>query len=174
MENAPAGATATLGWTRAVKTFYDETDRNWLTRGGEWVSAEEMVERRFTLDPSPAPATARDALDLAWELAHPAPVGRIIPACTPYLYRVADDQVVVVVSAGDFFVSEEAVECRTIDPNWLDAPAVLATCPNYNGGGPAIYSPRVASDRWSCSECGEHARWQDLRDVTPLYPKETK
>lgn len=172
-EAAPAGATATRVWKRAVKTFYSETDRNWLSRDGEWLSAQELVEGDWALDPSPVPTSAREALDLAWELAPPVKEGDVIPKGTRLITRY-EDGFVARRAVVDITVGLLAPQVRTLDPlpepepDWLDAPAVLAStafCDDRNVWEPA------EDGMWACVR-GDHMDWQGLRDVTPLYPKE--
>ena len=112
-ENAPVGATATsLSGNRAVKM--GDGEQRWITRGGGHWSDKEMARWGYTLD-QPAPATAREALDLAWELAHPVREGQKIPAGTLYMQRTKVPRGVVEALL-PFTVWGEAAPIRTLDP----------------------------------------------------------
>lgn len=181
-EAAPPGSTAKRAWKRAVKTFYSETDRNWLTRGGEWISARELVERDWTLDPPPAgPATAREALDLAWNLAHPIKIGQTIPDGTEYLRRWTNDATPATYPAhGQIEVDSEkhVARVRTLDPlpepapDWLDAPAVLANEPGTGKRGVFIPTDKDTGKHWAVVFSALSYHWSELENVIPLYPKE--
>lgn len=55
-------------------------------------------------------------------------------------------------------------------PDWLDAPAVLATDDRDRRGS---FFPVTGSDKyWQSAQSGLRFHWNELRDVTPLYPKE--
>ena len=179
-EAAPAGATATRVWKRAVKTFfYGSVERNWLTRNGECLSARELVERDWTLDPPPAgPATAREALDLAWELAYPVKEGQTIPEGADYLASINGERIATTRASFDIIataIDEKAV--RTLDPlpepepDWLTAPAVLATHEaTHDDANPIVWTKhQYDSDHWISGPISAH--WTSLRNVTPLYPK---
>ena len=171
-KNAPVGATATHPLaSRAMKT--DNREGSWVTPRGNYFSDEGMVNWGYTLDPlDPYPASAREALDLAWELAHPLKEGQVIPVGTEYFYKNAHK-----VWAEEFpfkITSSTARNHRTLDPlpepepDWLDAPAVLAVarwCPNQT-----IWVPK-SDGYWQCACCPDESHWDELIDVTPLYPK---
>lgn len=126
-----------------------------------------------------APTTAREALDLAWSLAHVVREGQTIPKGAKYLERYVSG-VREYVAHHDVNVLPAWVEkIRTLDPlpdpepDWLDAPAVKARVKGY----PVLFTlvpvdgPR--HHRWHSPVKGEGETfdWQDLTDVTPLYPK---
>ena len=61
------------------------------------------------------------------------------------------------------------------EPDWLDAPAVLARFDGWGPGEREVFIPSTTNpDHWTNTEWMFH--WEELRDVTPLYPteKETK
>ena len=129
------------------------------------------------------PTTAREALALAWELAHPVKEGQIIPVGTWLVERRGDE---FAVGKNDYFEATandwDVKNRRTLDPlpdpepDWLDAPAVIARC-GYcsleDHGLQITLHGRVSNGRkWECTECQTATDWSNLRDVTPLYPKE--
>ena len=175
-ENAPFGATATHdNGSRAMKT--DKVGRSWILQNKIYLDDEEMAHWNYTLDPSvSAPTTAREALDLAWELAHEVKEGQHIPDGVRLLDRFdGNDFSVYTTLVGFTSNAREALTIRTLDPlpdpepDWLDAPAVLASdkrddtgdChPWINVGGGEWFATRRLTTHWST-----------LRHVTPLYPK---
>ena len=178
-ENAPVGATATdADGGRAMKIGNDEW--SWVTPNRGYLVDEGMVYWGYVLDPSPATA-AREALDLAWVLAHEVKPGQVIPKGTRYL-EVTGTGVKVYSAMFDFEVSPKAPALRTVDPfpdpepDWLDAPAVLAHCGHCSHGdyGPQItlHGPAFNRQKWECAECQTTTDWGALSQVTPLYPKE--
>ena len=122
------------------------------------------------------PTTAREALALAWELAHPVKEGQLIPVGTRLVTRRDNE---ITIGRNDYFdiaVNRWDVENRrTLDPlpdpepGWLDAPAVLAVC-NDSMDRAVFVRENEAGTRWVRDT--RFYRWDDLRDVTPLYPKE--
>ena len=134
-ENAPIGATASDPDGRtAVKTPHKEWPWSLFDEDGERIahaSNHHMATQGWTLDPTPAvPATAREALDLAWELAHPVKEGQVIPKgarAIDHSGGTVDEYI-----AGGDWVPRDPANFRTLDPlpeptpDWLDAPAVLA------------------------------------------------
>ena len=174
-KNAPIGATASHdNGSRVMKI--DDGKQRWITRGGIYLSDEQMACFYYTLDPiEPAPTTAREALDLAWELAHEVKPGQVIPKGTRYL----DDQ-----GSG---LKENRARCdinispglapaiRTLEPlpdpepSWIDAPAVIATCDYY--GMKTLHVPLERERGWKCTKCRLTPTSHELRNVTPLYPK---
>ena len=172
-ENAPVGATATRKMTGGRAMKIDDIERRWVHLSGIYLNDEEMGD--FTLD-RPAPTTAREALDLAWELAHPVKEGQVIPEDTRFI-QDANDGIVEYTAEFDIKVTPNFEPIiRTFEPlpepepDWLDAPAVLATC---GCRGIELWHPHESKDGlWVSSARGEHALWSSLRDVTPLYPKE--
>ena len=172
-ENAPFGATATHdNGSRAMKT--DKVGRSWILQNKIYLDDEEMAHWNYTLDP-PAPTTAREALDLAWELAHEVEEGQTIPAGTDYLVSRNGERPVIMRTTIDRLTSKAfGTNRRTLDPlpdpepDWLDAPAVLATC---GCRGIELWRLHDEIDGIWVSARGEYALWSSLRDVTPLYPK---
>ena len=170
-ENAPIGATAThAGGGRAVKIV----DDRWMLSNGRYMNDEEMGS--YTLEPlEPSPASAREALDLAWNLAHEVKEGQIIPEGTRYL-EVTSVGLKVYTAMRDFNIrSSHVTVIRTLEPlpepepDWLDAPAVLARTDNDQFL--RVWSAHKG-DLWASTSHTYTRLWQNLRDVTPLYPKE--
>ena len=180
-ENAPVGATATRKVTgiRAMKR--DPVTPRWVTPKGNYLSDEEMVRWGCILD-APAPTTVREALDLAWELAHEVKEGQTIPKGTRYL-EVHNSRLREGTAVFDIKISSELVPgVRTVEPlldpvpDWLYAPAVLAHCGHCSHGdyGPQItlHGPAFNRQKWECAECQTTTDWGALSQLTPLYPKE--
>ena len=203
-EDAQFGRTAINSTgVRAFKGFNNYLP--WVIESSPFrFSNEEMVEKGFTLDPlatdlqlqsltlwtdygrvhiapghdpEPAPTTAQEALDLAWELAHEVKEGQVIPVGTRYVRRSRSGGLATfTASEGWTPTPRYAVYLRTLDPlpdpepDWLDAPAVLATDDRDRRG---IFFPVADRDKyWQSAQTGLHYHWSDLTDVTPLYPKE--
>ena len=173
---APVGATATHRTTgvRAVKLG---SKRFWVTAWENYLNDIEMAIEGYILD-QPAPVSAREALDLAWELAYPVKKGQVIPEGTRYL-ESHGDELKIYTARVDFKSRspELAAMIRTLEPlpepapYWLDAPAVLAAT--------SVWPERKVwskVDRCYKSTDGEIVYWYNLVDVTALYPneKETK
>lgn len=167
-KNAPAGATAThSNGIRAMK----RSERRWVLPIGLDVDDEEMEDWGFTLD-RPAVASAREALDLAWELAHEVKPWQAIPKGTRYIERHSDGMREYA-ALRDFKIIPELVSIfRTLEklpdpePDWLDVPVVLAKpcwCPQ------GIWLPEPGGV-WKCARCQADRHWSELRDVIPLYP----
>lgn len=172
--NAPVGATARR--KGSARVWKERTGGfPWATTFHyEWLSNEELVEEGYMLG-LPAPTTAREALDLAWELAHEVKEGQVIPEGTRLLDRPSHSHFSAYMTRVDLTINEwESQTIRTLEPlpdpepDWLDAPAVLATC---ECRGIELWQPHNEKDGMWVSVSGEHARWTSLRDVTPLYPK---
>ena len=176
-ENAPAGATAyreDIGLAMKVGDLF----KSWVTPDGTYLSDVQMEIWGYRL------TSAREALDLAWKLAHPVREGQAIPKDTRYLKRT-DSGLAVFVAQFDFKVQPGIVSVvRTLEPlpdpepDWQEAPAVIAstsTCPDRKIWVPQIYNPEYGGV-WKCSCCRDEVHWYELVDVTPLYPnvKETK
>ena len=170
-EKAPAGATAyreDVGLAMKVGELF----KSWVIPDGSFLTSVQMEIWGFTL------MSAREALDLAWELAYPVREGQKIPAGTLYLQRTKVPRGVVEALL-PFTVWGEAAPIRTLEPlpdpepdpepDWLDAPAVLAVCNDIMARAVFV---RRGNDQWR-SEFYDVGT-ADLRDVTPLYPKETK
>ena len=184
-EAAPPGSTATgPKGKRAIKTF-DTDDLPWHSDDGGWLGSDDMAREGWALDPAPTgPATAREALDLAWELAHPVKMGETIPDGAHYLRRWTDDTPPTTHSAHghiDVMTAKHTATVRLLDPlpepapDWLDAPAVLARVDGWSScADPQVFARHDYHDapsEWRYNG-SESYHWSDLRDVTPLYPKE--
>lgn len=179
-ENAPVGATATHKVTGSRAMKINDGDQHWITPRGSYLSDEDMALRGFTLDPS-APTTAREALDLAWELAHEVKPGQVIPAGTRFLQESPSGLVEYTAELDITITLELAPDFRTFDPlpepepDWLDAPAILASHPLCADTEPiGLWIPARDEGMWEWPfQHGEFmAHWSELEDVTPLYPKE--
>ena len=124
------------------------------------------------------PRTAREALALAWELAHEVKPGQVIPKGTRYL-EITRSGLRERTASGDRKITPELATFRTLDPlpepepDWLDAPAVLAE--SYECSNRSVWTPEAGTDRqtWECSCCNTSNAWNSLRNVTPLWHKET-
>lgn len=181
-ENAPVGATATHpNGSRAMKM--DDSELGWIIRTGHYWSDEEMEYWGYTLDaPAPAPATAREALDLAWELAHEVKEGQTIPKGTQVLMLHSSGLKEVTTQTDVVIRPYTAPITRTFDPlpdpepDWLDAPAVMARLEGWvSCADPQVFTRHdyeAAPSEWLYNGSEKPFRWQDLTDVTPLYPKE--
>lgn len=128
----------------------------------------------YTLD-APTPTTAREALDLAWELAHELKPGQFIPEGTRYL-ELSSSGLKEYTTQRDIKVRPGYVPgFRTVEPfpvpepSWLDAPAVIATCGYCESE--TLHSPLDYGGRWECAECQTAATSRALTGVTPLYPR---
>ena len=173
-ENAPVGATAThsLG-SRAMKI--DDGEQRWITPSGNQYNDGGMVFWEYTLD-LPAPTTVREALDLAWELAHEVKPGQVIPADTRFL-EVTGVGLGERIAHFDFEIDPSHVpNIRTLEPlpdpepDWLDAPAVIAVC--WYCETETLHALPECGNRWKCAECHTSTPWRSLTEVTPLYPEE--
>lgn len=126
------------------------------------------------------PTTAREALDLAWKLAHPIKEGQVTPKGTRAIDRT-NGVIVEYIAEGDW-TPRDLENIRTLDPlpepepepDWLDAPFVLAAHKDSHVNPNRVVWARspIDSDRWVTGLVS--AYWTELRDVTPLYPKETE
>lgn len=176
-KNAPVGATATRkDGLRATKTA--RLTWPWNTGGGTSADSVYMARAGYSLDQAP-PATAREALDLAWELAHPVKEGQAIPAGTRCIqWHKGTNNWHIYDEVGDFETDAYALETiRTLDPlpepepDWLDAPAVLARLPHgWSPPGETVFIRTNGGTHWKRNGLLMH--WTQLRDVTPLYPRE--
>ena len=174
-ENAPVGATATrTNGHRAMKM--NDGVRGWITRTGLYLDNEKIAKLGYTLDPS-APTTAREALDIAWELAHPVKEGQVIPEGTRYLTS-SGSGLKESTSCVDQKMSPHLASInRTLDPlpdpkpDWLDAPAVLANEPGTGKRGVFVPTDKDTGKHWAVVFSALSYPWQELTDVTPLYPK---
>lgn len=183
-ESAPVGAIATnKGGDQAIKTLsMSEGNSIWMADYLAFYKPVGLEKDGFVLETLPSrPTTAREALELAWELAHPVKEGQVIPAGTRVVAR-GDG---FTVGRNDYFDVTandwDAENRRTLDPlpepepDWLDAPAVLARVDGWSScADPQVFARHDwydAPSEWRCNGA-ESYPWQDLRDVTPLYPKE--
>ena len=184
-ENAPVGATARRpGSPVAVKVSFRPTTKGNWDDGLVKMSPETLVDYDYILDPepTPAPTTAREALDLAWNLAYPIKEGRFIPEGVRYVRRSQDGGLVTLTAAGDWTPDPRHRDgVRTLDrlpepvPDWLDAPAVLASCRYSDVTREGVFTPSsVHTDRWVLAGTVGAMHWSELRDVTPLYPEGEK
>lgn len=98
---------------RVVEYPVDLTDYS-VTRD----EAKEINEYDPRFKPCIVVTTAREALDAAWELAHPAPKGTIIPAETPLVTRGPEG--ITFIDEGYNFTTRVNglgdTECRTLTP----------------------------------------------------------
>ena len=180
-ENASVGATATHDDGRRAMRMADG-ERHWITPTWVCHNDEEMARRGYLLDPFvPWIPTAREALDLVWDRAHEVKEGYAIPKGTRYLKKDALGLKEYIAQV-DFEIWPGLVQfVRTLEPlpdllqepetDWLDAPAVLAH--TDNNGTRGVWTVR-SDDLWASTSHTYARHWRDLRDVTPLYPKETK
>ena len=174
--NAPVGATAThADGGRAMKI--DAVAPSWITPWRSYLSDGQMGLCDYTLDSfEPRPASVREALDLAWELAHEVKEGQVIPKGTRYISRFRGGGLATFTASIDWASSpRDAENIRTLDPlpdpetepDWLDALVVLATC---ECRGMELWQPHNKKDgTWECAHCGLELHWSELVDVTPLY-----
>lgn len=179
-ENAPVGATATHKVTGSRAMKINDGGQYWITPRRDYLSDEDMGLRGFTLDPS-APVTASEALDLAWELAHEVKPGQVIPADTRFLQNSSSGLGEHTAELDITITPAFAIDIRTFvplpdpEPDWLDAPAVLASHPLCADTEPiGLWIPASGEGMWEWPfQQGEFkAHWSELEDVTPLYPKE--
>ena len=189
-ENAPIGATATSPDGR--KIYRRETK---TLVGADWVRGEGEARLRADADglasfgyilgpaPSPAPTTAREALDLVWELAHPVKEGQKVEPGTQCIAKVRDGEFTTYRATFPFNGDTRPgrAEARTLDPlpdpepDWIDAPAILAShpvCADTEQIGIWIPSDEEGNWEWPVQQGEFMAHWSELEDVTPLYPKE--
>lgn len=99
--------------SRIVEHVDDLTHRS-VTRE----AAIEANKLGYQFTPCIVVTTAREALDAAWELAHPAPKGTIIPAETPLVTRGPEG--ITFIDEGYNFTTRVNglgdTECRTLTP----------------------------------------------------------
>ena len=174
-ENAPVGATATHpDGSRAMKM--DGIERRWVASDRVPLDDEEVEHLGFTRDPLwPAPESAREALDLAWNLAHEVKARQIIPKGTRYLTGY-NSEVKEYAAQFDIEITPELTHVyRTLEPllepDWLDAPAVLANVPGTGKRG--VFIP-TDKEHWAVVFSVLSYHWSELEDVTPLWPKENE
>lgn len=128
--------------------------------------------------------TARGALALAWELAHPVNSGDVIPKGMTCLKDNGD--CITTVDHPTDWTPMFPENIRTLDPlpdplpDWLDAPAVQARPEDDTWiavwqlcTAPWCSETEHSESRWVSHRGGAGCRsWRELRDVTPLYPKQ--
>ena len=176
-KNTPVGETATRDLRNWVMKA-DNGEPRWIIRTGLYMDNEEIERQGYALKP-PAPESAREALALAWELAHPVKEGQTIPKGTRYL-EAHNSGLGEYTAHLDFKISPElAPTTRTLDPlpdpkpDWIDAPAVLAVHESHTK--PSIWGKHwdqeTLSEFYQSALTAETAHWSELHDVTPLYPK---
>lgn len=117
---------------------------------------------------------SKGALDLAWELGHPVREGQVIPKGTKFMkktegnvqaYTMRRDYTV---TADDTYILRTHEPLSEPEPDWLDAPAVLASMDDCSWQ--KVWLPR-SGGKWTCTCCGAILHWSLMADVTPLYPK---
>lgn len=178
-ENAKVGRTAKgAKGVRAIKTFNVNAPWSVFTEIGAFLcfnTNNDMEFGEFVLD-EPGGLTAREHFGLGWEKAYPVLEGQNIPIGTEYVEKIDEGQTIIAThDEGKWIVTEYGAErVRTLDPiknpDWTSAPAVVAW---VVWDGLCTEKAWVkAGDNWMSSD-GEVVDWKDLRDVTPLYPKET-
>ena len=164
-EKAPAVATSYCDDLGLAMKVGDLRSR-WVTPDGSYLRDVEMEIWGYRL------MSARVALNLAWKLAHPVWEGQTIPKGTRYLKTNASG-LAEFVAQYDFKIQPGVVSVvRTLErlpdpePDWLDAPAVLAVCNDTMARAVFV---RRGNDQWKSVlyDVGT----ADLRDVTPLYPE---
>ena len=179
-ESAPVGATATApNGNIALKTGRRTFEWSIFDSRGNARDNHPSDEMGFYILNPAAPTNSREALDLAWKLAHPVKEGQVIPKDTRYLGRYSEPT--------QEFIATDDIEIapwlvgtvRTLDrlpepvPEWTKAPAVLATCRYSDETREGVFTPSsVHPDRWVLAGTVGAMHWSDLADVTPLYPKE--
>lgn len=159
-------------------------DRGWLKGYEEGLAKREqqIVDLQAALEVRNArirelshqkkgPTPAREALALAWELAHPVKEEQLIPAGTECMVRFEDGDIRSYTTRTDDIANSSKYpgqETRTFEPlpEWLSAPVVHATCGCH---GIELWQPNSAKDGLWVNMRGEHAHWSSLRDVTPLH-----
>lgn len=128
------------------------------------------------LDAAPHAMTAREHLDAAWEAAH-VPADGMIHAGAEYVARKREREVRGPFTTGATIPDTDpsgVLRRRLLDPpaparpEWADAPAVLAVC---NDTMDRRVFVRDGADWWKADQYASAT--SGLRQVTPLYPKET-
>lgn len=161
-------------------------DRGWLkgyeeglaTREQQIVDAQAALEvrnekiRELTRKKK-SPETAREALELAWNLAHPVKEGQTIPTGTEYLLRHGLGYNLEVAYGARRIDSIYAESIRTLEPlpdpepDWLDAPAVLAM-DRWDDLGREKVWVQVDGDSYK-GEDGEIRAWSALTTTLDQY-----
>lgn len=126
------------------------------------------------------PTTAREALDLAWDLAHPVREGQVIPAGSWVIHADLDDDGAMEVyktGPGILEPHKEVGIIRTFDPlpdplpKWTKAPAVLAATIFEDRSEHRTVFARENKTGTQWLRDTKVYRWDELTDVVPLYPK---
>lgn len=183
LKNAPVGSIARLPNTANIMVKGDpDLEYPWTDLLNAPCTSEEIADLGFSLDPmpTPAPTSAREALDLAWSLAHPVKEGQVIPEGTWVMHADLDDDGAMEVyktGPGILEPHKEVGMIRTIDPlpaplpKWTKAPAVLARHKDsHDHLNQSVWAKAsFDSDRWVTGIASAH--WSNLRNVTPLWPK---
>ena len=176
-ENAPVGATATSPYGHiAFKTGIRDSEWSVYDSYGWYRDKQPSEEMEgYTLNPT-APTTAREALELAWELAHEVKEGQTITEGTRYL-EFPNSELREYTAPISLDISPALVpKVRTLEPlsepgpDWLDAPAVMARGKHWEADQNLDVFTR-GGDMWQLYGCDQLFHWTDLADVTPLYPK---
>lgn len=184
-DNAPVGATATSPdgrkiYRREAKTLGGADWAHEAWDAALWTDADGLAHFGYTLGPapSPAPTSAREALDLAWNLAHEVKEGQHIPEGTRLLDRSYRNDLSAYATLVDIIINaRESFTIRTLEPlpdpepDWLDAPAVLAHTDNDDTR--RVWTAR-RDGQWASTSHTYTRHWRGLRDVSPLYSKEGK
>lgn len=180
-ENAPVGATAT-GPDGSIAFKTGRPAFEWKMFDAYWSHCDNRRSDElagYTLTPA-APTTSREALDLAWELAHEVKEGQTIPGGVRTIGRYEDGDFFLGRSLTDRLVTgSEESHLRTQEPlpdpepDWLDAPAVLARHKDWDKKSDLKVFERTSNGLWIWDHFVRAEAW-DLRDVTPLYPKGKK
>ena len=125
------------------------------------------------------PTTAQEALDLAWELAHPVKEGQHIPEGTRLLDRSGGNDFSAYTTLADITINaREALTVRTQDPlpdpepDWLDALAVMAFVKGRDScADPQVFARENKTGTQWLRDTKVY-RWTELVGVVPLCPKE--
>ena len=184
-ENAPIGATATSPDGRKIYHREKKTlvGADWVRGEGEaklWADADGLAHFGYKLGPapSPAPTTTQEALDLAWNLAHEVKEGQTMPSDTQYLLRQGLGYNLRVSLVALSIDGIDAESIRTLDPlpdpepDWLNAPAVLARGNDWVSCADPQVFVRENKDGTRWVRDTRFYRWDELIDAVPLYPKE--
>lgn len=141
---------------------------------------DALTHGRVHIAPGPipaltAPTSAQGALDLAWDLGHPVKEGQVIPKGAKWMKKVSGNVQEYTMRQDYTITITDTYILRTheplSDPEWLDAPAVLAAMDDCSWQ--KVWLPR-SEGRWVCTCCGVERHWSKMNDVTPLYPKGTE
>lgn len=162
-----------LGYEEGLATREEEIKRLQKAMEGHNSRIRELSRQKN------GPKTAREALARAWELAHPVKEGQMFPAGTELLQKNLDGTIRSAIMAESKPATEiDENHTRALDPlplpepDWLDAPAVLAHLDNPIFQQKVVFTPTSAKpDCWTQAGTALTFHWSKLRDVTPLYLK---